>query len=99
MDRERCLKTAALRYVVLLPILLLIAAPAVGAPPTSGTPKVDRHVMGLITPYLDYVRPWINGRRDGPVQALVGGELEAGRQRQVLEGEAAPGRQVPSWVR
>jgi hypothetical protein len=32
--------------------------------PSAGKPKVDRLVMGLITPYLDYVRPWINGTSD-----------------------------------
>jgi hypothetical protein len=32
--------------------------------PSAGKAKVDRLVMGLITPYLDYVRPWINGTSD-----------------------------------
>ena len=63
MARERR-KVAALRYVLLLPILLLLAAPAVAQTPTPGKAKVDRLVMGLITPYLDYVRPWINGTAD-----------------------------------
>jgi peptide/nickel transport system substrate-binding protein len=30
--------------------------------------KVDRLVMGLITPYLDYMRPWINGTADHNIQ-------------------------------
>src|SRR3989442_7498070 len=68
MARERFRKVAALRHVLLLSILLLMAAPAVAAPPTPGKPKVDRLVMGLITPYLDYVRPWINGTADHNIQ-------------------------------
>src|SRR5882724_10822321 len=67
MDRERLRIGAALLYV-LLPILLLVAAPAVAQAPTSGKAKVDRLVMGLITPYLDYVRPWINGTADHNIQ-------------------------------
>src|SRR5438552_10522056 len=58
MDRERLRKVRALRFGLLLSILLLVAAPAVAQTPTPGKPKVDRLVMGLITPYLDYVRSW-----------------------------------------
>src|SRR5215510_5775027 len=36
--------------------------------PTAGKAKVDRLVMGLITPYLDYMRPWINGTADHNIQ-------------------------------
>src|SRR6266508_6147460 len=68
MDRERLRKVVALLYVLPLPILLLVAAPAVAQAPTPGKPKVDRLVMGLITPYLDYVRPWINGTADHNIQ-------------------------------
>src|SRR5206468_11387611 len=67
MDRERLRKVRALRFGLLLPILLLVAFPAVAQAPT-GKPKVDRLVMGLITPYLDYVRPWINGTADHNIQ-------------------------------
>ena len=49
MDRQRPKKIAALRYVLLLPMLLLVAAPAVAQTRTPGKPKVDRLVMGLIT--------------------------------------------------
>jgi ABC-type transport system substrate-binding protein len=35
---------------------------------TGGKPKVDRLVMGLITPYLDYWRPWLNGTADHNIQ-------------------------------
>src|SRR5437870_8039870 len=63
MERIHVRKAGALSYVVLLPILLLVAATTAGAQ-TPGKAKVDRLVMGLITPYLDYVRPWINGTAD-----------------------------------
>ena len=56
MDRERLRTVVALLSVLSLPILLLVAAPAVAQTPTPGKPKVDRLVMGLITPYLDQVR-------------------------------------------
>ena len=68
MLRERFRKVAVHRYVLLLSILLLVAAPAASQAPTPGKPKVDRLVMGLITPYLDYMRPWINGTADHNIQ-------------------------------
>src|SRR5262245_65391821 len=64
MDRERSRKITALRYVLLLPILALAVGLAGAAPPAPAKPKVDRLVMGVITPYLDYIRPWINGTAD-----------------------------------
>src|SRR3989475_3393090 len=36
--------------------------------PSAGKAKVDRLIMGLITPYLDYIRPWINGTADHNIQ-------------------------------
>src|SRR2546428_13517768 len=68
MDREPLRTVAALRFGLLLPSLFLVAAPAVAQTPTPGKPKVDRLVMGLITPYLDYIRPWINGTADHNIQ-------------------------------
>src|SRR6185436_5212838 len=60
----------------LLPLLLLVLtgvtatgvrdAQAQRAAP--GTAKVDRLVMGLINPYRDYMRPWINGTPDHNIQ-------------------------------
>src|SRR5262249_14848190 len=67
MERNRVRKVAALRYALLLRILLVVAAPTARAQ-AQGKPKVDRLVMGLITPYLDYVRPWINGTADHNIQ-------------------------------
>jgi ABC-type transport system substrate-binding protein len=34
----------------------------------AGKAKVDRLVMGLILPYRDYMRPWINGTPDHNIQ-------------------------------
>jgi len=47
-------------------VLLVLGGPGVEAQTqaSAGKAKVDRLVMGLITPYLDYVRPWINGTAD-----------------------------------
>jgi ABC-type transport system substrate-binding protein len=53
----------------LLPMLLVLGMAAASAQaPTAGKAKVDRLVMGLITPYLDYMRPWINGTADHNIQ-------------------------------
>ena len=41
---------------------------AAQAQPAAGKAKVDRLVMGLITPYLDYIRPWLNGTADHNIQ-------------------------------
>ena len=54
----------------MLPVLLALTLTSVEAQtqPTAGKAKVDRLVMGLITPYLDYIRPWINGTADHNIQ-------------------------------
>ncbi|MBI3327173.1 MAG: hypothetical protein HYZ81_10795, partial [Nitrospinae bacterium] len=52
---------------ILLGLAMGVTAASAGAP-EPGKPKVDRLVMGLITPYLDYVRPWINGTADHNIQ-------------------------------
>jgi peptide/nickel transport system substrate-binding protein len=53
----------------LLPMLLVLGLAAASAQaPAAGKAKVDRLVMGLITPYLDYMRPWINGTADHNIQ-------------------------------
>src|SRR5258705_5904972 len=94
MDRERLRKVRALRFGLLLPILLLVAFPAVAQAP--GKPKVDRLVMGLITPYLDYVRRWINGTADHNIQHdpmlewLVGGDARDGPEQTLLSGKRQP---------
>jgi ABC-type transport system substrate-binding protein len=51
-----------------IPALLLAQASVEAQPqPAAGT-KVERLVMGLITPFLDYMRPWINGIADHNIQ-------------------------------
>ena len=52
----------------LVPVLLVLLLASVNAQPAAGKAKVDRLVMGLITPYLDYIRPWINGTADHNIQ-------------------------------
>jgi ABC-type transport system substrate-binding protein len=55
--------------VFLLPMLLLVPTDvSAQAPPSTGKAKVDRLVMGLINPYRDYMRPWINGTPDHNIQ-------------------------------
>jgi ABC-type transport system substrate-binding protein len=56
-------------WVCLLPVLLvMLTGESVRAQPAAGKPKVDRLVLGLITPYRDYMRPWINGTPDHNIQ-------------------------------
>jgi ABC-type transport system substrate-binding protein len=53
----------------LLPVLLLVlTSVSTQAQPATGKAKVDRLVMGLINPYRDYMRPWINGTPDHNIQ-------------------------------
>ena len=55
----------------LIAVLLLVFIMGTSTPGTAGIAgqaKVDRLVMGLITPYLDYSRPWINGTADHNIQ-------------------------------
>ena len=52
---------------VLFVIFIMITFTA-AATSTTGQAKVDRLVMGLITPYLDYTRAWINGTADHNIQ-------------------------------
>jgi ABC-type transport system substrate-binding protein len=66
---------AQTRFSKLLGLLCLLAALLLvptGASPqaqsAAGKPKVDRLVMGLINPYRDYMRPWINGTPDHNIQ-------------------------------
>jgi ABC-type transport system substrate-binding protein len=60
------------KYALLLVTLALFSL-ALGqakaqTQPAAGKAKVDRLIMGLITPYLDYIRPWINGTADHNIQ-------------------------------
>lgn len=61
-------KCRRLVYVI-IGFLALVLPPAMAqTPAAAGKAKVDRLVMGLITPYLDYWRPWINGTADHNIQ-------------------------------
>src|SRR5678815_5914013 len=103
MDLERFRKGAELRCVPLLTVLLLLIAPAVGGSQSPGRPKVDRLVMGLITPYLDYVRPWINGTADHNIQHdpmlewLVEVDAETGKYKPWLADSWTLGPNARSW--
>src|SRR6266702_8549698 len=67
MMRVRGWKCALLLVALALLSVALVQAEA-QTQPAAGKAKVDRLVMGLITPYLDYMRPWINGTADHNVQ-------------------------------
>src|SRR5215510_8036707 len=49
-------------------LLLVPTGASPQAQPATGKAKVDRLVMGLINPYRDYMRPWINGTPDHNIQ-------------------------------
>jgi ABC-type transport system substrate-binding protein len=49
-------------------LLLATVGAQAQAQPSAGKAKVDRLVMGLILPYRDYWRPWINGTPDHMIQ-------------------------------
>src|SRR5262245_66679965 len=59
---------AALVCVVPVWLCLALGQTPAQAQQAAGKAKVDRLVMGLITPYLDYMRPWINGTADHNIQ-------------------------------
>jgi ABC-type transport system substrate-binding protein len=61
--------TARTLFLSVFVLFLMVAtgAQAQTAAP-AGQAKVDRLVMGLILPYRDYMRPWINGTPDHNIQ-------------------------------
>jgi len=63
-SRLRC----SFSLMALLLALFIMGTSAQAMAGTVGQAKVDRLVMGLITPYLDYTRPWINGTADHNIQ-------------------------------
>src|SRR6266571_9086340 len=68
IKQAQCWKIkVSLLTVPMLLILGLVGAEA-QAPTAAGKAKVDRLVMGLILPYRDYWRPWINGTPDHNIQ-------------------------------
>src|SRR5262245_36432819 len=89
-----------LRSLLLVPILLIAAT--TGGGQTPGKPKVERLVMGLITPYLDYVRPWINGTADhniqhDPMQEWLIEVDPSGQYKPWLADSWTPGPNGRSW--
>ena len=67
MVQKRCAKLPGLLYL-LVALLLVPTGASPQAQPATGKAKVDRLVMGLINPYRDYMRPWINGTPDHNIQ-------------------------------
>src|SRR5262245_12426396 len=53
---------------LLVALLLVPTGASPQAQPATGKAKVDRLVMGLINPYRDYMRPWIDGTPDHNIQ-------------------------------
>jgi ABC-type transport system substrate-binding protein len=53
---------------LLVALLLVPTGASPQAQPATSKAKVDRLVMGLINPYRDYMRPWINGTPDHNIQ-------------------------------
>jgi ABC-type transport system substrate-binding protein len=68
----------------------VLAGSTAQAQPLAGKAKVDRLVMGLITPFLDYMRPWINGTADHNIQHDPAFEW-------LVEIDAETGQYVP-WL-
>ena len=68
MRQARFWKPQALFLVVPMLLALLLAGNQAQGQPAAGKAKVDRLVMGLILPYRDYWRPWINGTPDHNIQ-------------------------------
>src|SRR4029434_10482198 len=101
MAQIRCSKL----YVVLclLPVLLVMIAAEVQGQPAAGKAKVDRLVMGLITPYLDYLRPWINGTADHNIvhdpafEWLIEVDAETGQYKPWLAASWDMAKDGKSW--
>src|SRR3989442_5174939 len=83
---------SALFVVVSVLLSLALGQTEAQAQPAAGKAKVDRLVMGLITPYLDYMRPWINGTADHNIQHDPAFEW-------LVEGDAQKGEDTPRLAR
>ena len=68
MVHRRGLQSVRGLCIVLVLLSLVLVPAGAQAQQAAGKAKVDRLVMGLITPYLDYWRPWINGTADHNIQ-------------------------------
>jgi peptide/nickel transport system substrate-binding protein len=66
MQHSRLYQSTLLIFAALL--CCTFAGPSLPAQAAEGQAKVDRLVMGLILPFRDYFRPWINGTPDHNIQ-------------------------------
>src|SRR5215475_4674572 len=88
---------------LIMPLLLVLLLPSAQAQITAGQAKVDRLVMGLITPYLDYVRPWINGTSDHNIvhdpafEWLIEVDAETGQYKPWLAASWEMAQDGRSW--
>jgi ABC-type transport system substrate-binding protein len=55
-------------WIVAVLLCLTFAGPTLSAQAAEGQAKVGRLVIGLILPFRDYFRPWINGTPDHNIQ-------------------------------
>src|SRR5678810_716872 len=96
-------KSLTLSCMLLVSFVLACSGVEAQTPPSTGKAKVDRLVMGLITPYLDYVRPWINGTADHNIQHdpmlewLVEVDAETGQYKPWLAESWKLGPNGRSW--
>jgi peptide/nickel transport system substrate-binding protein len=101
--RKRAWLVHSFSLMALLLVLLIIVTSAPAAGGTAGQAKVDRLVMGLITPYLDYTRPWINGTADHNIQHdpmlewLIEVDAESGQYKPWLADSWELGPDGRSW--
>ena len=68
MRQAQCWKSTVVPLAVLILLTLGLGRAGAQAPAVAGKAKVDRLVMGLILPYRDYWRPWINETPDHMIQ-------------------------------
>jgi len=66
MQHSRLYKSTL--WIVVALLFLTFAGPTLPAQAAEGQAKVDRLVIGLILPFRDYFRPWINGTPDHNIQ-------------------------------
>src|SRR6266704_5226665 len=101
MRQERFGKPHTLFLV--MPLLLVLLLHSAQAQAEVGQAKVDRLVMGLITPYLDYVRPWINGNskqnivHDPAFECRIEVDAETGQYKPWLADSWEMAQDGKSW--
>ncbi len=103
MVGEGSMLRSGLALIAWLFLLLMPVTPAPAVAGAVGQTKVDRLVMGLITPYLDYMRPWINGTADHNIQHdpmlewLIEVDAETGQYKPWLADSWELGPDGRSW--